>query len=460
VPTAGGAAVVVEPAATGAPEAGQPSEVGAAVQRDFDGSLDGFRVDGTTVTAYGWATGIPGQYTGMARAEIQIRLIQDDDVIAWEPTGVARPDVQAVHPEYGPTTGFEVSFALPRDVHMVCVSVYFELKTIMPETLACARVRVTTSAVLGNLDSVTAHQGGASIQGWALQSAELETSTVHAYVDGVWAGAFPARSERWDVAAVHPESGPHHGFAADLTTSEGPHEVCVYGISRYSDEPNPLLGCRGVEVPRQTPLGTVDTLTAFLDTARIRGWAVDPDSDAPIEVHLYRDGGWAGSLVADDDRPDVAAALGLADGAHGFDAGVELPLGRHTFCAYAINTGPGLTNPLLGCRDVGVPLGEPFGSFDEADVSISGLVWIRGWVVDPDSRGPATVHVSVDGRGIAGVVADQDRSDVGVAYPTLGNKHGFWTTVRVPPGSRSLCIYAINTGVGTTNPLLGCRPVG
>ena len=78
------------------------------------------------------------------------------------------------------------------------------------------------------------------------------------------------------------------------------------------------------------------------------GWAIDPDTTAPIAVHFYIDGTGV-PRMADQMRPDVGAAYPAAGAQHGFSAVIPADPGSHTVCAYAINDASG-DNPLLGCR--------------------------------------------------------------------------------------------------------------
>ena len=182
---------------------------------------------------------------------------------------------------------------------------------------------------------------------------------------------------------------------------------------------------------------------------------------SPLAVHVYVDGRWGRSITADTQRADVGRAFPGVGDQHGFKGTVNVPGGQHEVCAYLINTGQGSTNPLLACRTVTVDPAawNPFGSLDS--VSVSGnVVTASGWVVEPDkAQLPADVHVYVDGVWRAGRSASLDRSDVGRAFPEAGSAHGFSVPVTVTPGRHQVCVYAINAGNGTTNPLIDCRAV-
>lgn len=103
--------------------------------------------------------------------------------------------------------------------------------------------------------------------------------------------------------------------------------------------------------------------------------------------------------------------------------------------------------------------GNPFGNL-EAVRRVGGGVRISGWAIDPDTTAPIDVHLYVNGRPRAGVRAGDPRPDVGLAYPAAGGDRGFAATLAVQPGrTLQVCAYAINVGVGTANPLIGCRQV-
>jgi hypothetical protein len=140
---------------------------------------------------------------------------------------------------------------------------------------------------------------------------------------------------------------------------------------------------------------------------------------------------------------------------------VQVAQGRHTVCAYAINTGYGDKNPLLGCKTVTVAPAawNPFGRFD--GVSVTGQVaTVSGWALDPDSLAiPVRVHVYVDGKARVAVTADRTRTDIGRLYTGAGSAHGFSARVALDPGRHTVCVYAINTGNGSGNPVVGCRTV-
>lgn len=89
----------------------------------------------------------------------------------------------------------------------------------------------------------------------------------------------------------------------------------------------------------------------------IVGWAIDPDTDQPIQIDLYQGlyptAPGIGRITANVSRPDVGSAYPGYGNNHGFNTTITInPLGENRVCAYAINhTGPG-DNPLLQCRTI------------------------------------------------------------------------------------------------------------
>jgi L,D-peptidoglycan transpeptidase YkuD (ErfK/YbiS/YcfS/YnhG family) len=103
------------------------------------------------------------------------------------------------------------------------------------------------------------------------------------------------------------------------------------------------------------PSGSFDSATALgSGRTQLRGWAVDPDAPATAtRVDLYIDHRGLGPMLTGAYRPDVARARDVAVN-RGFSTVITTTAGRHVICLYAINRGPGTTNPALGCKAVTV----------------------------------------------------------------------------------------------------------
>ena len=127
-------------------------------------------------------------------------------------------------------------------------------------------------------------------------------------------------------------------------------------------------------------------------------------------------------------------------------------------CVYGIESLGGGPNVQLACRTVTVPGGSPIGVIDAISGG-KGSIHIAGWALDPDTAASIPIHVYVDGIGHI-FAAGATRPDVGAVFPEWGNLHGIDLTYgALAPGNHTVCTYAINVGLGTGNPKLGCRTV-
>ncbi len=311
----------------------------------------------------------------------------------------------------------------------------------------------------GSFDGSSPAPGGARVSGWAIDANTSDPIGVHVYVDGVFSGAFTANATRRDVAATYGLFGDNHGFDAFVKVGAGAHQVCVYGINVGPGASNTQLGCRTVVGMSGNPYGDVNTATASPGGFQVAGWAIDPDVVDPIRMHVYVDGKFAGVTTADGIRNDVGAVYPAYGSKHGYSVKLTASGGKHDVCVYAINVGPGTSNPSVGCRSVTVASGNPFGSLDSVTVAGDQVV-ANGWSIDPDTGEPISVHIYVDGTWAAASTANAVRADVAKVYPAYGPNHGYSIALaKLAPGAHKVCAYAINVGAGTTNPQLACRNI-
>ncbi|MDR7185307.1 hypothetical protein J2X85_002341 [Microbacterium trichothecenolyticum] len=100
---------------------------------------------------------------------------------------------------------------------------------------------------------------------------------------------------------------------------------------------------------------------------------------------------------------------------------------------------------------------SPFGNV-ELIRALPGEFEVAGWAADLDTKEPISVHVYVGSVGVA-VNADQERPDVGAAYPAVGSRHGFGVRIPAPgAGLFDVCVYGINAG-GGSNVMMRCQTV-
>lgn len=361
-----------------------------------------------------------------------------------------RPDVGTAYPAAGNRHGIRATIDTVGGDQTICVRVQ-NIGVSAFVDWGCQTVFIQTASPYGGVD-ITPLIGGIRVVGWTLDTDTSDSLDVHIYIDGV-GQIRKADVSRPDVSQAFPGSGDRHGIDASLETSVGVHQVCAYGIN-VGRGFNKLLGCASVSVTRSaSPAGRLDQVFAEPGGYRVRGWSYDPNSSSPINVHVYRNGQGM-PFTTDVNRPDVVAAFSDAPLASGFDRHLDAPSGVSTVCAYGINVGWG-ANSSLGCQNVEVRSGNPFGGIDTTvDVD---RVRLRGWAIDPDTSQPIAVHYYVDGRGVA-IRADVDRPDVGNVYPGYGSTHGIDVSFSLDPGPHTVCAYGINVGSGQ-NSLLGCSDV-
>jgi hypothetical protein len=300
--------------------------------------------------------------------------------------------------------------------------------------------------------------------GWTLDPDTSASIDVHIYLDGTMVASTTADQTRWDVAKAYPDYGPYHGFSTPIAVDGvGTHQVCAYAINTETGNANPSLGCRTVTV-KGYPLGHLDSVTLTGPTsARVVGWAIDPNTIGPVTVEVDLDFVAVTSIVANLDRPDVGAAYPAWGAAHGFDVTIPVTPSTkdHVVEAWGANIGAGAGRGYLGAIYVKTG-GTPIGNLDSVSVSSTdhSLVTVGGWTLDLDSPTTA-INAAVwffpregSARSIS-LVANQVRNDVATAYPWAGANHGFAATVRLPTGTWYVCGYGINTGSGSGNPQLG-----
>lgn len=307
----------------------------------------------------------------------------------------------------------------------------------------------TPGAPLGSLDVARREPGATRVSGWTADPDTTLPIFVHVYVDGAGKASVPADLERPDLDRMSPRLGTRHGFDVTVPISGGAHTVCVYGIG-VGDGGNAQIGCAFVG---GSTIGALERAARAPGAVKLRGWALDPDTFAPVPIHVYTDGVGIPVGVANGARPDVERLMPAYGPAHGFD--LTLPVtGDHNVCAYAISSG-GKPNITLGCiRTSGIPR----GALDTVTRPDSGgVARVRGWALDPDAATSIAVHVYIDGIGRAIGTATRNRPDIGRAFSGWGSAHGFDIVVPgVAAGAHQVCIYGISVG-GSPNAVLGCR---
>jgi hypothetical protein len=311
------------------------------------GSLDGASPGNTSITVGGWAIDPDTD------APVDVHLYVDGVWTRAVRADKARADVGAAINGYGPNHGYETTIGgLSGGPHQVCayainVGPYGDTNPL----LGCRTASVIGNP-FGNIDGFRMGPGGVFVEGWALDPDTTGPITVHAYVDGKWGGLGQTDRNRSDVLAAYPWWGSSRGYRVLVPLTPGRHSVCVYAINVAWGTVNPQLSCRNVDLPDGTPIGSLDGAARVAGGVRLSGWALDPSTAAAVPLHVYVNGAWGGQLSANSARPDVGTAYPGFGDQHGFDTTLPVGSAPATVCVYAINVGPGATNPLVGCRSI------------------------------------------------------------------------------------------------------------
>jgi Fibronectin type III domain len=211
-----------------------------------------------------------------------------------------------------------------------------------------------------------------------------------------------------------------------------------------------LIGHADATTVAGSPSGLVEHMWFMPGGLRIAGWTVDPNTTAPITMYVTVDGSKAGSVLADDPRPDIAAARTAAGPNHGFYLRQLISEGKHTICVWAKNVGAG-ADTQLRCQTRVLDYG-PVGTAEHITAA-SGAVVVSGWTFDYDQpTAPLTVRIKVDST-TTNFVASDSRSDIAAQYPTAGAGHGFSQRFTISQGTHTVCVSAVNLGYGSDNTL-------
>lgn len=405
------------------------------------GSFDAAVVSPGVVTVSGWALYQASTAPAFAHVYVNGRF-------AGQSTAdLARPDVAASVPGAATNVGYRVTVPLDRASNEVCA--YAVSPAGNASSLLACRTIVVDTQPFGSLDFVATGPGVVRVGGWTMDPNTAGPTDVHVYVNGRFGATVRAADARPDLAAAFPAYGAAHGFGVTIPVDAAVNNVCAYVINAGPGD-NQLLGCRTVTNAVQ-PFGSLDVASGGTDGITVTGWAIDPDTADPIDVHVYVDGIGRAAITAAGTRPDVATIFPGYGGNHGFATKVAAGEGNHQVCAFAINVRGG-DNRLLGCRTTFVPA-DPFGSVDVVRAGADGIR-VSGWAIDPNTNDPIEVHVYVAAAGTP-VLADRDRPDLAGAYPGAGTRHGFDVVVPGRAG-QTVCVYAINAGPGATR-TLACR---
>ena len=197
---------------------------------------------------------------------------------------------------------------------------------------------------------VRAEAGGIRVMGWAWDPDTTNPVTLTAAIDGS-PTSFQATLPRPDVARAFPRAGAYRGFNVLIPAAPGTHNVCAIAANVGPGSAKAFT-CKTAVVVDHDPAGALDPAASQPDGLRIRGWAADADTTAPVSVQLTVTG-TASTQTTLADQVSAGQA-----GAHRYDAFIKLAPGAYEVCAKALNSGFG-KDAALGCSSANVPVPAP-----------------------------------------------------------------------------------------------------
>lgn len=137
------------------------------------------------------------------------------------------------------------------------------------------------------------------------------------------------------------------GYLGDIGPGPLYTQLTMRSVETGGVGPDTLMGFGRLDVGTLLSFPGAHDPVAALDAplgggAKVTGSALDPDTASPVTVQLVVDGVGVASMVANGNRPDIAAAWPDYTAAHGFSFSPALGPGAHTICVVVYNAGPGV----------------------------------------------------------------------------------------------------------------------
>ena len=341
-----------------------------------------------------------------------------------------------------PGHGFSVTHTVAQGRHTVC-AVGDNVGTGANKLIGCQTFTLDESPA-GGLFALHQVPSGIALSGWASDPDTSAPISVQVSVDGTLIGTATASS----TSTTH----PGHTFVTQILNRinvPGNRLVCVTGVN-VSFGANRAVACQRIAL-NYNPAGSLDSAvqTRPGSGVTVTGWAADPDTASPLAVTITADGTPLGHVVA--------GGAGGAHPGHMFVASYVVGQGTHLICASAANAGSGTGPSPQSCRSVALNF-SPFGRYVIARVPGSTDLTGGGWAIDPNTRAPVTVVMTVDGVEVARGAAATARTDVANAFPEFGANHGFALRSAATTGEHTVCLTALNIATGS-DVRLGCLVV-
>ncbi len=278
-------------------------------------------------------------------AAVTVDVLVDGRKVASRKADVAKSSLASAFPGYGAGHAFSVGVTglAPSVPHELCI-VANDASGGNPATRTCRTVAQPTGSPNMSIDQASATAiGTVTVRGWAIDPDVVDPVRVSFTVDGAAAGAVTANVAKSSLATAFPGYGATHQFTQVIpNVGPGRHTVCstVTNVGGGAD----TTTCRTVAMLTGSPTFNVDEVSSrTAGTVTLRGWALDPDTAAPVRIDTYVDGVGASSIPAGAAKASLVTVFGTGYGAnHQFNQTLSgFSAGKHQVCMYAINVGAG-----------------------------------------------------------------------------------------------------------------------
>lgn len=292
------------------------------------GAVDGVGVSPGVVSAVGWA------FDPDASSTMQVRMTVGG-VTATAPTGGWRPDVGAVHPAAGNSSGYSISASgVPPGYHDMCITAVNQNYGTGDVNLLCRPVIVPDPSGLAPVGTLSAQGGTGDVMVTGTATAPRGMASVTAEIDGIERTTVPAGNGSFAVRTVG--------------VLNGSHRVCIIGADTAGLRSR--INCQVVTVRGAQSIGSVDRIERSGSNVYVSGWTLDPESVDPIPIAVSVGGRRLGYLAAAS-RPDIAAAFPGYGDRHGYEVSIPVGVGNHRVCVEHGGVGSG-EGVLARCADV------------------------------------------------------------------------------------------------------------
>jgi hypothetical protein len=366
-----------------------------------------------------------------------------DGVLQTLTANLARKDVATAHPAAGQYHGFDKLLALAEGTHTVCL-VARNVSFGSDLSLGC-RTAVLAFTPKAYVAPLTATSIGLRLTGWAYDPDTTAFISARISLDGRAVKTLTADR----AGATH----GNHNFALSLATKSGKHTVCVVGINVLYGTANSAPACQGITLALE-PIGAFESLKRQTGSTNLAvlGWALDPDTTAPLTIAASLDGATYPSLTASATRTDIGTAYPTSGAGHGIAAVIPADDGEHKLCLRAVNVGGGTGDTSLGCKVINavhpLPPSAPqnvtaIGGYGAATVSWTapasdgGAPWTKYVVTSNPSGLTASVGATMQTATVSGLASNTTYTftvqAVNVAGTSVSGRSPAVTTENTPP---------------------------